>query len=140
MNITQCNSDQEIMATYPIMSQLRPHIAEENYLALIREMEGQGGTLIAAKDGDNVLGCAFFRRETRLFTGPMVYVDDLVSDSNQRSKGVGHALIDWLSEFCQSRDIKNLVLDSGVQRGSAHKFYFREGFTVTSFNFKKPIE
>ncbi len=140
MNISECNSDQEIMVTYPVMSQLRPHIAEEDYLALIREMEGQGGKLIAAKEDENVLGCAFFRRETRLFTGPMVYVDDLVSDGSQRSKGVGHALIDWLSEYCRKKGIKQLVLDSGVQRDQAHKFYFREGFTITSFNFKKSIE
>lgn len=140
MNIIECRSDTEIIMTYPVMSQLRPHVAEEDYLGLIREMENQGGRLIAAKEEGYVVGCAFFRRETRLFTGPMVYVDDLVSDQNQRSKGVGQALIEWMSEFCRERGIKNLVLDSGVQRGAAHKFYFREGFAITSFNFKKPIE
>lgn len=140
LNIVECNSDAEIMMTYPAMRQLRPHVAEGDYLGLIREMESQGGRLVAATEEGNVLGCAFFRQETRLFTGPMVYVDDLVSDENQRSKGVGHALIEWMSEFCRERGIKNLVLDSGVQRGAAHKFYFREGFTITSFNFKKPIE
>ncbi len=139
MNIVECNSDAEIMSTYPVMSQLRPHVAKEDYLDLIREMEGQGGQLIAAMEAETVVGCAFFRRETRLFTGPMVYVDDLVSDENQRSKGVGHALIDWMSEFCREHGIKNLVLDSAVHRGQGHKFYFREGFTITSFNFKKPI-
>lgn len=140
MNIIECTSDTEIMDTYPVMRQLRPHVAEADYLGLVREMEGQGGKLIAAKEGDKVLGCAFFRRETRLFTGPLVYVDDLVSDENQRSKGVGHALIEWMSEFCRAHEIKNLVLDSGVHREQGHKFYFREGFTITSFNFKKPIE
>ncbi len=140
MNIVECNSDTEVMSTYPVMSQLRPHVEEGDYLNLIREMEGQGGQLIAAMEGGSVVGCAFFRQETRLFTGPMVYVDDLVSDQSQRSKGVGHALVEWMSDFCRARGIKNLVLDSAVHRGQGHKFYFREGFTITSFNFMKPIE
>lgn len=140
MNIIECNTDTEIMSTYPVMSQLRPHVGEEMYLDLIREMEGQGGRLIAATHDESVVGCAFFRQETRLFTGPMVYVDDLVSDENTRSKGVGHALIEWMSDFCKSKGVKHLVLDSAVHRGKGHKFYFREGFTITSFNFKKPIE
>jgi GNAT superfamily N-acetyltransferase len=140
MDIIECNSDQDIMSTYPVMSQLRPHVREEDYLSRIREMEGQGGKLIAVKENQDVLGCAFFRRETRLFTGPMIYVDDLVSDGNKRSKGVGHAMIEWIAEYCRIKGIKHLVLDSGVQREQAHKFYFREGFTITSFNFKKSIE
>lgn len=140
MDIKICNSDEDVMMTYPVMSQLRPHVAETEYLDIIREMEGQGGTLIAVTDGDKCVGCSFFRRETRLFTGPMVYVDDLVSDENTRSKGIGKAMIDWLTNYCRDNGFKQLVLDSGVHRGQGHKFYFREGFTITSFNFKKPIE
>ncbi len=140
MNIIECKTEQEIMGTYPVMSQLRPHIIEGDYLGLIREMEGQGGRLISAMDGGKCVGCAFFRHETRLFTGPMFYVDDLVSDQNTRSKGVGHALLEWIENEAKSKFIKTIALDSGVQRGAAHKFYFREGFTVTSFNFKKSVE
>ncbi|MCC3861657.1 GNAT family N-acetyltransferase [Pseudemcibacter aquimaris] len=140
MYIIECKTDREIMDTYAVMNQLRPHVNEEDYLGLIREMEGQNGSLIAVMDDGKCVGCSFFRRETRLFTGPMVYVDDLVSDENTRSKGVGKMMIDWLTAYCRENGFKQLVLDSGVQRGKGHKFYFREGFTITSFNFKKPIE
>lgn len=140
MNIIECKTDQDILETFSVMSQLRPHIAEGDYLGLIREMENQGGRLIAAMDGGKCVGCSFFRQETRLFTGPMFYIDDLVSDENTRSKGVGHALLSWIENEARAKSIKTIALDSGVQRGAAHKFYFREGFTVTSFNFKKSIE
>lgn len=140
MNIIECKSEQDIMETYAVMSQLRPHVAEHDYLGLIREMEGQSGRLIAAMEGSSVIGCAFFRQETRLFTGPLFYVDDLVTDENTRSKGVGHALLAWVEREAKAKGIKTVALDSGVHRGQGHKFYFREGFTITSFNFKKSVE
>jgi hypothetical protein len=30
-------------------------------------------------------------------------------------------------------------LDSGVQRQHAHRFYFREGMTITSFHFRAAV-
>lgn len=139
MNIIECKSDLEILATYEVMSQLRPHIVQDDYLDMVREMEGQGGRLIAAMDGEQVIGCAFFRQEVRLYTGPLFYVDDLVTDENTRSKGVGHALLDWVEKEAKVKGIEIIALDSGAQRSQAHKFYFREGFTITSFNFKKAV-
>jgi hypothetical protein len=32
-----------------------------------------------------------------------------------------------------------LDLDSGVQRGDAHRFYMRTGLTITSFHFARRI-
>lgn len=139
MDIIECKTDAEIMMTFDMMHQLRPHVNEDQYLPLIRTIEGQGGRLIAAMQDGVSVGCSLFRQETRLFTGPLIYVDDLVADENTRSKGVAHALLAWIEKEAKTLSIKNIALDTGVQRGEAHKFYFREGFQVTSFNFKKSV-
>ena len=34
---------------------------------------------------------------------------------------------------------RRLTLDSGVQRGRAHKFYFNCGLTISSYRFQKPL-
>ena len=140
VDIIECKTDEEIRNTFEVMHQLRPHLNEHEYLPVVREIESQGGRLIAAVDEDTVVGCSLFRQETRLFTGPMIYIDDLVTDENIRSRGVGSALIDWIENYAKQQSVKTITLDSGVQRSFAHKFYFRKGFTVTSFNFKKPVE
>ena len=31
-------------------------------------------------------------------------------------------------------------LDSGTQRGEAHKFYFNQGFTITSYHFSEQLQ
>ena len=43
----------------------------------------------------------------------------------------------WKDRYERSCD--TFSLDSGAQRQQAHKFYFREGMTITSFHFDKKI-
>ncbi len=132
-------SDEDIPQTFPVMSQLRPHIAEVDYVRSVRAVLADGARLIAAWQDGRCIGCATFREEIRLATGHMVYVDDLVTDSAARSSGIGQALLAWVEAEAKRLGAKVLILDSGTQRERAHAFYFREGFTITSFNFKKPL-
>ncbi|HYL18988.1 MAG TPA: GNAT family N-acetyltransferase, partial [Burkholderiales bacterium] len=73
-------------------------------------------------------------------TGQKFYVDDLVTDDAARSSGVGHALIAFLEKLARTRGCSGMELDSGTQRTRAHKFYFREGFVIPSFSFRKDFE
>ncbi|MEM5515365.1 GNAT family N-acetyltransferase [Henriciella sp. AS95] len=133
-------SKSDVGATYPVMSQLRPHISEAEYPVWIERVLADGAHIIAAWRDGRCIGCATYRQEFRLATGDLVYVDDLVTDMNARSTGVGKALIDWVEAEANRLGAKVLILDSGTQRERAHAFYFREGFTITSFNFKKPLD
>jgi GNAT superfamily N-acetyltransferase len=63
-----------------------------------------------------------------------------VTDQQCRSRGVGHAMIEWLAEAARHAGCSGLSLDSGTQRTQAHKFYFREEFVITSFHFNKPLK
>jgi hypothetical protein len=45
-----------------------------------------------------------------------------------------------LNEIARVRGCDYLGLDSGTQRQKAHRFYFREGLTITAFHFVKPLK
>lgn len=139
ITVSECETRASQIATFDVMHQLRPHLTEQAYPDALEALNADGARMIAAYQDGDIVGCAVFRVEYRLAHGRMVYVDDLVTDADRRSSGIGAALIDWLSAEATSLDAKLMVLDSGVQRGSAHRFYFREGFEITSFNFKKPL-
>ena len=62
-----------------------------------------------------------------------------MTDESRRSTGVGHALMDYMERICRERACDTFSLDSGTRRQQAHKFYFREGMTITSFHFDKKI-
>ncbi|WP_137938422.1 GNAT family N-acetyltransferase [Chitinivorax sp. B] len=121
-----------------IHRQLRPQLPAD-YLGVMAAVMADGGEMIVAIEGQTVMGLAVFRSFRDTFNGLRFYVDDLVTDETQRSQGVGHALIAWLETEARRRGATNLSLESGTQRTQAHKFYFREGFVIPSFSFRKPL-
>ncbi len=115
--------------------QLRPHLPA-NYAAKMERVLSSARMALAV-EGDAVLGLAVYRWHENTYDGLKFYVDDLVTDEVRRSQGVGRALIAHLEEVARKVGANGLVLDSGTQRTQAHRFYFREGFVIPSFNFKK---
>ncbi len=118
-----------------IHRQLRPHLPQNYQEKMTRVLENAYMALMV--DNDTVLGLAVYRWHENTFDGLKFYVDDLVTDESHRSEGVGHALIDHLEGVARKLGANGIVLDSGTQRAQAHKFYFREGFVIPAFNFKK---
>lgn len=118
--------------------QLRPGL-EGEYVARMTRILAGGAEMAVAIGGDAVLGVAVFRQFENTHAGRRFYVDDLVTDEAARSAGVGAALLRWLEEEARARGCTSIDLESGTQRARAHRFYFREGFHVTSFSFRKTL-
>lgn len=118
--------------------QLRPHLPAD-YVARMQEVIAGGAEMVVVADAEQVLGISVFRMLDRTFNGREMYCDDLVADDTKRSTGVGHMLVAYMEALARERGCKVLTLDSGAQRQQAHKFYFREGFTITAFHFVKPL-
>jgi GNAT superfamily N-acetyltransferase len=118
--------------------QLRPDLSTD-YVSQMTGIFREGGEMaVAVLDGE-VAGVAVFRCFANTHVGRRFYVDDLVTDDLQRSTGVGHALLSWLEQEARARGAGNIDLESGTQRTRAHRFYFREGYFVTSFSFRKAL-
>ena len=114
--------------------QLRPHLPPD-YLGRLKQVFASGAEMAVAVVGGEVAGITVFRVVEKTFSGRELYCDDLVTDERQRSTGVGHALIAYMEGVAKARGCDAFTLDSGTQREQAHKFYFREGMTVTAFHF-----
>jgi GNAT superfamily N-acetyltransferase len=99
-----------------------------------------GGEMCVVEDADRVVGVAVFRCFENTHVGRKFYIDDLITDEDMRSGGVGHALLAFLEQLARQRGCSGLELDSGTQRTRAHKFYFREGFVIPSFAFRKEFK
>jgi GNAT superfamily N-acetyltransferase len=138
--IISCDTDEQIAATYPVMRQLRPHVAEADYVPTVRRMMGTDGFRLAAALVDaRVRAVAGFRIMEMLYCGRIVYVDDLVTDEAARSTGLGKRLLDWLKDEGRRLGCTQIHLDSRVTREDAHRFYFREGMPITAFHFATEI-
>jgi GNAT superfamily N-acetyltransferase len=138
--VIRVQTDDDILATSSVMRQLRPHIAAESYLSIVRRMMGSDGYSQAAVRASGVVrAVAGYRFMEMLYCGKVLYVDDLVTDENTRSLGHGKLLIEWLEQEARANGCAELHLDSGVQREHAHRFYFREGLTINAYHFRKKV-
>ncbi len=134
------NSDSDIMACFNTMAELRPHLIKDNFLATVRAIEKDGYKLAYIQEGATVVAVAGYRIAKNLWMGKHLYVDDLVTAENHRSKGYGEKLLSWLRELAINEDCSFLHLDSGTHRGRAHKFYFQQGLTIGSYHFSEKLK
>ncbi len=139
MKITLADSDADIARCFPVMQQLRPHLAAPEFVARVRRMQREGFHLALLEEDDAVRAVAGYRFHDKLFSGKNLYVDDLVTDATVRSCGHGRALLAWLAGEAKRCGCVQLELDSGVQRFDAHRFYFRERMHVSAYHFVKPV-
>jgi GNAT superfamily N-acetyltransferase len=134
--IRLATTDDEVQRCFPVMQQLRTHLREQDFLATIRRQEAGGFRLAFLEDDGHVRAVAGFRVMDNLFSGRVLYIDDLVTDEAARSRGHGAALLAWLVEQARSADCRSLELDSGVQRFDAHRFYLTNRMAISAHHFR----
>lgn len=132
-------TEKQISACYPLMYQLRPNLAHSEFIARVLHQQKYGYQLLQAICGKTISGVAGFSIGHKLAWGKHMYVDDLITDTEQRSMGIGAVMLKWLENNALQQGCGQLHLDSGVQRFAAHKFYLREGFAISSHHFAKSL-
>jgi GNAT superfamily N-acetyltransferase len=128
-------TDAEILSCFPVMSQLRPHLVEAEFVARVRRQIDTGYVLVFLSDHRTVKSVAGFRISECLFSGRYLYVDDLATDAGARSQGYGSRLFDWLVDHARKNHCGVLTLDSGVQRFAAHRFYLTKRMDINCHHF-----
>ena len=133
---TLARTDAEILSCFPVMAELRPHLAEAGFLDRVRRQQRESGYELAfiAENG-NVKAVAGFRIAEFLAWGRILYVDDLVTTGVERSRGHGQRLFEWLVARAREAGCAEFHLDSGVQRFDAHRFYLRHRMEINSHHF-----
>ncbi len=132
-------TDEQILACFPVLLELRPNLQEQHFLGLIRGMQKDGYQLAYIQTDQQAVAAAGFRIYTNLFMGRHLYVDDLVTSSEQRSQAYGEKLIQWLRQLALDSECNFFHLDSGTQRYRAHKFYLNQGFDIESYHFSQEL-
>jgi GNAT superfamily N-acetyltransferase len=132
-------TDQEIENCFDVMVELRMHLKREEFLSTVRHMESEGYKLAYIEHEGKIVAAAGYRIRTNLFMGKNLYVDDLITLADARSQGHGEQLVSWLRDEARKENCNFYHLDSGTQRGEAHRFYFRQGFTIASYHFSQKL-
>lgn len=131
---------QALAASFALMGVLRPHLNDQDrYVAqLVRQAE-QGYRLLAAQEGERLVGLAGYRELENLLYGRYIYVDDLVVSPQLQRSGVGAQLLSAVREQAVQRDCDHLVLDTGLHMPLAQRFYFRQGLLARGMHFTQSL-
>ena len=139
--IKELLSKDEILEAFPVMRQLRTHLDEQTYLNLVLEaQEKDNYRMFALMNDQKIIAVVGFKPMITLYYGRFVWVCDLVTDMNNRSKGYGEQLLTYVHEWAEKNRYEHVALSSGLQRKDAHRFYeARMGYDKVSYVFKKPL-
>jgi len=133
-------STDSIRQCYPVMSQLRPHLTESEFVNRVTLMKLEGYHLVYLQENGKIISVGGYRFSTMLSRGSFMYIDDLVTDEPFRGKGYGKILMDWMFQKAKDAGCNQIDLDSGVQRFDAHEFYFRKKMKIISYHFTRKFK
>ena len=132
-------TDDEIRDCYAVMSELRPHLAPEEFVSRVRsQMESFGYRLVCLRDGD-VHAVGGIRVSECLAGGRYMEIDDLVAREGERSKGYGGQLFDWIVDLARKENCEEVNLISRVTRFGAHRFYLRKRMDIEAHYFSMKL-
>ena len=77
-------------------------------------------------EGRRVGLCTVYQDLHSVRFGYRAWIEDLAVHPEQRSLGIGKALLDAAKDWARKRGATHLELDSGEARTEAHRFYERE--------------
>lgn len=139
-SITIAKSEEEILACYSVMAELRPHIQRAEFLPTVKRLTAVAGFQLAYLTDGEIKAVAGFRISEWLAGGKYLEIEDLVAKSEARSKGYGGELFDWLVEHAQANHCLQVRLVSRVSRLDAHRFYVRKGMNFEAHYFSLNLQ
>ena len=136
MQIHEASDPTAIARCFSVMVHLRPALTPNEFLERVEQQQKEAGyRLVYLEDKGEVKSVAGFVLRAMLSRGRFLYVDDLVTSADERSKGYGGFMYDWLIEEGRRLGCQELHLDSGIQRDGAHRFYLRHGMRISGYHF-----
>lgn len=117
----------EWRTAFPIMAQLRTHLAVDEFVARVDRQSFSGYELIGAFADQKLVGVLGMRPVHTLARGAHLHVDDLVVVEDERRSAIGRMLMEHVEREAETRGINAVFLDA---RPEAVPFYKSLGFSL----------
>ena len=139
MEVTLAKTDNDILKCFRVLKELRPHLKEASFLALVKKMMAEGYELAFVEENNIAVAAIGFRYLQLLYNGTQYYIDDLTTLPESRGKGYGGKLLDYVTALAQQKGFDAVTLDSGHQRFDAHRLYLNKGFKIVAHHFARNV-
>jgi len=135
------DGEETVAACFPLMRQLRPHLASAAELVeRWRRQSADGYRILAVWTADRPAALAGFRLQENLLSGRHLFVDDLVTSDGERRAGHGARLLAHLAGEGRASGCTKLALGAAIGNTLGHRFYYRNGLLATGFGFSMELD
>lgn len=141
MIIKHLDTKNEIESCFRLMKVLRPKMeSSSDFVDQIIRQQKESYRILAIEDEGKIIALAGYREVENTVHGKFIYIDDLVTDPDFRSRKLGRELLQHISNIAEEKFKDNVVLDTGIANVQAQKFYYREGFLGGGIHFIKALK
>lgn len=126
---------------YSLLSQLRHRLTYDEFAEILEKAQTINQyTLIGVEEDDVLVALMGFRILFDFIHGKHLYIDDLVTSQEVRSKGVGSRLLKEAEKIARMEGCKKLRLCTGIDNDRGRSFYLKNGWEQKAIVFKKALD
>jgi len=120
---------------------LNPEMEDDLLLQRQTEMFSfQNHICFGCYHNDELIGISSGWITVRLYSGKQLEIDNVIIHPEQQSKGVGALFLDKVEHWARENDCLSVELNAYVDNARAHKFYFKQGYKILGFHFRKLVK
>ncbi len=140
MQLKELVTIQQMFSQFEIITHLYPNISKEKYQSYLQEMIPHNYKQLAVFENDFCVALTGFWTGTKLWSGKYIEIDNFIVHPNQRMKGLGKLMTDYLDQKAKDLGCTMIVLDAFTGNFKAHRFYYNQGYAPKGFHFVKIID
>jgi len=122
------------------VKKLNPEKNDEILGQNILEMfEFENYTCFGLFQDDALIGISSGWTTVRFYSGKQLELDNVIIESEMRSSGLGKSFLSLIEKWAKDKSYQTIELNTYVQNGRSHKFYFNIGYQILGLHFQKHI-
>jgi GNAT superfamily N-acetyltransferase len=141
MKIIPANFPKDNEVVFTLLKELRTTLTLENFIETYKHAHQHDDYQIVYIEDDNkIVGLMGYRILYDFVHGKHLYIDDLVTKSDQRSKGYGAKLLSYAEDLALKLNCTGLRLCTGIENEQGKKFYQKNDWQLRAIVYKKKVK
>lgn len=134
-------TEENLPKAFIVLKELRPHLSFEEFIVIYEQSQKNDEYELAAVYKDqSIVAVMGYRILYDLVRGKHIYIDDLVTAENARSKGFGAKLLAYAEQIAIQKNCKTLRLCTGIENERGVQFYEKNNWTRRAYAYTKKLK
>lgn len=130
----------ELLKVHKLLIKLNSQTPSDILLRRLQAMfEQENYCCVGAFENGQLIGISGLWLSIRHYSGKSWEPDHVYIDDNQRGKGIGKKMFNWIEAQAKEKGIESIELNTYTTNRKSHKFYYNLGYEIYGYHFVKII-